>query len=81
MKNRLSKDQADLLLSIIRRRTPDSALSVTNLLTLAEGERLKLCDLLADELAATGLTATGDLRPRGELIEDLIDALNPRSPD
>lgn len=78
MGKRLSKFQADLLISILRRRAPELRATALKLPTLTQEQRLRLCDVLSDELSATGLTANDEISGRGEVIEDLIDALKAR---
>ena len=77
----LSESQADLVLSIVRKRAPEMIATVLKLSGLTREQRLRLCDVLADELSATGLTPNDEISGRGELIEDLIDALKPRHGD
>jgi hypothetical protein len=77
----ISRDHADLIIRILGDRIPHITGRVADMLPLTQQERVTICDVLSDELSATGLNEAGDLNPRGELIESLIDALNPRLAD
>ena len=78
MEIKLSQEQSKLLLEIVNRRDPGNRLIRSAQLDLEKDQRLALCELLADDLAETGLTHVGEVNRRGESIERLIDALRPR---
>jgi hypothetical protein len=44
--------------------------------TLLPVERSSICRMIASEFTATGLDANSEPTPRGEILEQLLDAIN-----
>lgn len=75
----LKVDEAFLLREVLVKRAPDvlaSLLPKAQANTLDREERLRLCELIGEELAETGFDAESELLPRGLKLEELLDLIN-----
>jgi hypothetical protein len=74
----LKADELTLLREVLERRAPDllSLLAKATANTLDRSERLRLCELISAEFAATGVGADSEPLPRGLKLEALLDVIN-----
>lgn len=74
----LKDNELALLREVLRKRNPsllEAVRGVSDTLTMRHDQRETMLDIVADELAETGI-ADGEINARGVLLDDLIDALN-----
>jgi hypothetical protein len=75
----LQADELELLLEVMKKRSPDLVELVFERAaenTLARDEREQLCGLLGSEFAETGLDEDSEPTSRGMRLEALLDLLN-----
>ena len=77
----LGSEERRLLTEIVEKWRPEwlDVVSASKTRTLTLAERQELCDMLANELVATGLGDDDEPNQRGRSIEGLIDRLNPHA--
>lgn len=69
-----------LLRTVVAKRDPEMMSVVERMESggpCADDERTRLCLLISDEFTATGLGEDDEPLPRGLLLEDLLDMVNP----
>lgn len=75
----LTADERELLLEVMKKRSPDFVELVFERAaenTLTRDERERLCDLLGAEFAETGLGEDSEPTSRGMRLEALLDLIN-----
>lgn len=75
----LKVDERELLLEVMKKRSPDLVELVFERATenvLTRDERKQLCDLLGAEFAESGLDEDSEPTSRGMRLEALLDVIN-----
>ena len=74
----LDESLAGLLREVLHRRAPELDIEQTDdQFQLSQEQRQQVCELLGQELCASGLRDNDEPNARGLLIERLIDKLKP----
>lgn len=74
----LDESLSGLLSEVLRKRAPELDIKRTgDQFQLSQKQRQQLCELLGQELCASGLRDNDEPNARGLLIERLIDKLRP----
>ena len=74
----LDESLAGLLREVLHRRAPELDIKQTDdQFQLSQEQRQQVCELLGQELCASGLRDNDEPNARGLLIERLIDKLKP----
>lgn len=79
----LSRDQMDLLQSVVTRWAPELLSSVENLSvkSVSHQDRLALADAVFEELMSSGVGSDGQINPSGVELDTLIGVLKPSEED